>query len=194
MKAAGGNYLTGRKETNPNVYYEVKYTTPEGIVFDITESGWKGAVKEVTPATEGGGLSSSLASRRGTAALPAASNSGPVISYCGPTASLQSSKVATSKRAKGTCRGSWGNVYSGIRQGTVEQSHASLSAGAALYARARAEMDRAPRPFATITAAPPQCARSGRAFADALWSRCILQDPGAAPAINPMIISIYHHR
>ena len=49
VKAAGGNYLTGRKETNPNVYYEVKYTTPEGIVFDITESGWKGAVKDVTP-------------------------------------------------------------------------------------------------------------------------------------------------
>jgi hypothetical protein len=49
VKAAGGSYLTGRKETNPNVYYEVKYTTPEGIVFDITESGWKGAVKEVSP-------------------------------------------------------------------------------------------------------------------------------------------------
>ena len=44
---AGGTYLTGRKETDPNVYYEVKYRTPEGIVFDITESGWKGAVKDV---------------------------------------------------------------------------------------------------------------------------------------------------
>jgi lactoylglutathione lyase len=52
VKAAGGKYLTGRKETNPNVYYEVKYTTPEGIVFDITESGWKGAVKEVAPAAK----------------------------------------------------------------------------------------------------------------------------------------------
>ena len=50
VTAAGGKYLTGRKETNPNVYYEVKYATPEGIVFDITESGWKGAVKEVTAA------------------------------------------------------------------------------------------------------------------------------------------------
>jgi methylmalonyl-CoA/ethylmalonyl-CoA epimerase len=50
VTAAGGSYLTGRKETNPNVYYEVKYTTPEGIVFDVTESGWKGAVKEVVPA------------------------------------------------------------------------------------------------------------------------------------------------
>jgi methylmalonyl-CoA/ethylmalonyl-CoA epimerase len=28
----------------------VKYKTPEGIIFDVTESGWKGAVKDVTPA------------------------------------------------------------------------------------------------------------------------------------------------
>ena len=47
---AGGSYVTGRKETNPNVYYEVKYKTPEGIVFDITQNGWKGAVKDVVPA------------------------------------------------------------------------------------------------------------------------------------------------
>ena len=51
IKAAGGSYLTGRKETGPNVYYEVKYKTPEGIIFDVTESGWKGAVKDVTPAS-----------------------------------------------------------------------------------------------------------------------------------------------
>lgn len=50
VKAAGGSYMTGRKETNPNVFYEVKYKTPEGIVFDVTENGWKGAVKEVVPA------------------------------------------------------------------------------------------------------------------------------------------------
>jgi methylmalonyl-CoA/ethylmalonyl-CoA epimerase len=31
------------------VYYEVKYRTPDGIVFDLTESGWKGAVKDVVP-------------------------------------------------------------------------------------------------------------------------------------------------
>ena len=50
ITAAGGAYVTGRKEMGPNVYYEVKYKTPEGIVFDVTESGWKGAVKDVTPA------------------------------------------------------------------------------------------------------------------------------------------------
>ena len=49
VKAAGGTYLAGRKESDPNVFYEVKYRTPDGIVFDITESGWKGATKEVAP-------------------------------------------------------------------------------------------------------------------------------------------------
>lgn len=52
IDAAGGTYLTGRKETNPNVYYEVKYKSPDNIVFDITETGWKGAVKNVVPAAE----------------------------------------------------------------------------------------------------------------------------------------------
>ena len=52
IKAAGGSYLTGRKETGPNVYYEVKYRSPDNIVFDITESGWKGAVKNVVPAAD----------------------------------------------------------------------------------------------------------------------------------------------
>ena len=51
VKEAGGKYVTGRKETSPNVYYEVKYATPEGVVFDVTESGWKGAVKEVVPSS-----------------------------------------------------------------------------------------------------------------------------------------------
>jgi lactoylglutathione lyase len=52
ITGAGGAYLTGRQEgetSNANVYYEVKYTTPEGFVFDITETGWKGAVKDVVP-------------------------------------------------------------------------------------------------------------------------------------------------
>ena len=52
IKAAGGSYLTGRKETGPNVYYEVKYKSPDNIVFDITESGWQGAVKNVVPAAD----------------------------------------------------------------------------------------------------------------------------------------------
>jgi len=50
--AAGGTYLTGRHEKDPNVFYEVKYRMPDGTVFDITENGWKGAVKEVAPAAQ----------------------------------------------------------------------------------------------------------------------------------------------
>ncbi len=51
IKDAGGSYMTGRFEKDPNVFYEVKYKTPEGIVFDVTANGWKGAVKDVV-ATE----------------------------------------------------------------------------------------------------------------------------------------------
>ncbi len=50
VKKAGGSYLMGRVDDNPNTYYEVKYTDPNGVVFDLTHSGWKGAVKEVVPA------------------------------------------------------------------------------------------------------------------------------------------------
>jgi lactoylglutathione lyase len=55
IKAAGGSYMTGRFEKSPNVFYEVKYRTPEGIVFDISANGWKGAVKDVVPAAAGEG-------------------------------------------------------------------------------------------------------------------------------------------
>jgi lactoylglutathione lyase len=51
---AGGTYLTGRHEQDPNVFYEVKYRMPDGTVFDITQNGWKGAVKEVVPSADGG--------------------------------------------------------------------------------------------------------------------------------------------
>jgi lactoylglutathione lyase len=52
VRAAGGQYIAGRKESDPNVFYEVKYKTPEGIVFDLTENGWRGAAKDVVPAPE----------------------------------------------------------------------------------------------------------------------------------------------
>ena len=48
--AAGGSYYMGRADNNPNTYYEVKYKDPDGVVFDLTHTGWKGAVKEVIPA------------------------------------------------------------------------------------------------------------------------------------------------
>jgi lactoylglutathione lyase len=51
-EAAGATYYLGKKSDDPNIFYEVKFRDPDGIVFDITHSGWRGAVKEVLPATE----------------------------------------------------------------------------------------------------------------------------------------------
>jgi lactoylglutathione lyase len=45
--AAGAVHLQGMRPESPNTYYEVKYQGPNGLVFDLTESGWKGAVKSV---------------------------------------------------------------------------------------------------------------------------------------------------
>src|ERR1700730_15145083 len=50
VEQAGGSYFMGREDRNPNTFYEVKYKDPNGIVFDLTHSGWRGAVKEVEPA------------------------------------------------------------------------------------------------------------------------------------------------
>jgi len=46
---AGGSYLAGRP-TSPQSYYEAKYKDPLGIVFDLTHTGWVGAVKDVVAA------------------------------------------------------------------------------------------------------------------------------------------------
>src|SRR5215471_971280 len=54
---AGGKYLAGRPEpaspgtpAQSHSYYEAKYKDPLGIVFDLTHTGWIGAVKDVVPA------------------------------------------------------------------------------------------------------------------------------------------------
>jgi methylmalonyl-CoA/ethylmalonyl-CoA epimerase len=46
--SAGGEYLAGRP-TSPKSYYEAKYKSPTGLVFDLTHTGWAGAVKDVVP-------------------------------------------------------------------------------------------------------------------------------------------------
>jgi methylmalonyl-CoA/ethylmalonyl-CoA epimerase len=48
---AGGKYLAGRP-TSPNSFYEAKYQSPTGLVFDLTHKGWAGAVKDVMPTQE----------------------------------------------------------------------------------------------------------------------------------------------
>ncbi len=45
---AGGTYLSGRP-TAPQSFYEAKYKNPDGVVFDLTHTGWRGAVKDVIP-------------------------------------------------------------------------------------------------------------------------------------------------
>jgi methylmalonyl-CoA/ethylmalonyl-CoA epimerase len=47
---AGASYFGGRPDNNPNTFYEVKYQSPDGVIFDLTHHGWRGAVKEVVPA------------------------------------------------------------------------------------------------------------------------------------------------
>ena len=52
VEAAGATHIMGNKSGDPNSFYEIKYRDPEGNTFDITASGWKGAVKDVVPAGE----------------------------------------------------------------------------------------------------------------------------------------------
>ncbi len=40
------------EEVEGGGFYEVKYLDPNGVVVDITENGWGGAVKDVAAAGE----------------------------------------------------------------------------------------------------------------------------------------------
>ena len=51
MEAAGGQHWMGEPAEGGG-FYEVKYHDPNGVVVDITENGWGGAVKDVV-AVEG---------------------------------------------------------------------------------------------------------------------------------------------
>lgn len=53
IEAAGGAYVTGRP-ASPNSFYEAKFRTPAGQVFDVTHNGWAGAVRDVTPSAPAG--------------------------------------------------------------------------------------------------------------------------------------------
>ena len=43
--AAGASYLGGIP-AEPKSFYEAKFKSPDGIVFDLTHIGWPGAVKD----------------------------------------------------------------------------------------------------------------------------------------------------
>ena len=44
ISEAGGRWFLGEMAVD-NAFYEVKYTDPDGIIFDITHNGWGGAKK-----------------------------------------------------------------------------------------------------------------------------------------------------
>ena len=44
VERAGAEHVRGRRPDEPNRYYEVKYRSPDGLVFDLTTSGWIGAL------------------------------------------------------------------------------------------------------------------------------------------------------
>ena len=46
VERAGAEHLRGRRPDEPNRYYEVKYRSPDGLVFDLTTSGWIGALRD----------------------------------------------------------------------------------------------------------------------------------------------------
>jgi methylmalonyl-CoA/ethylmalonyl-CoA epimerase len=50
VEKAGAEYLMGRPETDSTVFYEEKFRDPNGVIFDITDLGWAGSVKEVVAA------------------------------------------------------------------------------------------------------------------------------------------------
>ena len=48
-KENGGTYIIGEQPGNTDGYYEIKYRDPNSVMFDITDSGWIGAEKDVDP-------------------------------------------------------------------------------------------------------------------------------------------------
>ena len=46
VEQAGAEHLRGRRPDEPDRYYEVKYRSPDGLIFDLTTSGWIGALRD----------------------------------------------------------------------------------------------------------------------------------------------------
>ncbi len=45
IEEAGGSWLMGEPEVKGGSFYEVKFHDPNGVIFDISHSGWGGAQK-----------------------------------------------------------------------------------------------------------------------------------------------------
>ncbi len=48
IESAGGKWFMGEMEGD-NVFYEMKFTDPNGNIFDVTHNGWGGARKDGPP-------------------------------------------------------------------------------------------------------------------------------------------------
>ncbi|MCI0524547.1 MAG: VOC family protein [Acidobacteria bacterium] len=53
IEDAGGQYYMGEVPNKSNIFYEVKFRDPNGVIFDVTAHGWGGASKDGTEATKG---------------------------------------------------------------------------------------------------------------------------------------------
>ncbi|VVD65290.1 glyoxalase [Pandoraea morbifera] len=46
IEAAGGRYYMGEVPVKSNIFYEVKFFDPNGVIFDVTALGWGGASRD----------------------------------------------------------------------------------------------------------------------------------------------------
>lgn len=46
VEQAGGEYYMGEVPVKGNIFYEVKYKDPDGVICDLTDHGWGGASKD----------------------------------------------------------------------------------------------------------------------------------------------------
>ncbi|MGH9937882.1 MAG: VOC family protein, partial [Blastocatellia bacterium] len=53
IEDAGGQYYMGEVPNKSNIFYEVKFRDPNGVIFDVTAHGWGGASKDGTEGTKG---------------------------------------------------------------------------------------------------------------------------------------------
>ncbi len=49
---AGGEYFLGDVPVSGNKFYEVKYFDPNGVMIDLTDKGWAGAIKDAVAADD----------------------------------------------------------------------------------------------------------------------------------------------
>lgn len=45
VEKAGGTYYMGEVPVKGNIFYEVKYRDPNGVIIDLTDHGWGGAAR-----------------------------------------------------------------------------------------------------------------------------------------------------